>query len=305
MRERSKGSERSESATRAGLRLYRLVLALYPRDFRARHGEELWQTGRDMAEAAGGFGGVSFWLALYVDTVLGALDERWNLMRRSVWVAWLAAIATLLAVAVSVAASLNLYLLEDGNPLTIPAYSVSSLLRFSYDVAYVAALVAGVAGVAVVVAAITAARVARWVMVGLAAVVALGGFGGLLVRRPVVGLAFMVGFGALTALCLLASWGANRALTRRATTRVSALVGGCAGAGVAILVDAVALVTHTLALNPVSHALYMQAQIGQSRYNAALIGMVAQAALVVLCALLLALALWSVRGGRGATPAAG
>ncbi|HEX9035490.1 MAG TPA: hypothetical protein VF808_00700 [Ktedonobacterales bacterium] len=289
------------------LRLYRLLLTIYPRAFRAHHGDELWQTGRDMAESrAAGGATATFWLALYADILAGALGERWNQMRGSTWTVWLAAGATLLAVLVSVAAGLNIYLLEDGNPLTSAAYSVSSLLRFSYDMVYVAALVAGVTGVAVAAAAFTSAQIARWVTIALAALVALGGFGGLLARRPAVAVAFIVGFAALTALCLLASWGVARALANRASTRTATLIGGCVGAGVALLVDAAALVIHTLALNPVSHALYMQAQIGQTRYNAALIGMVAQASLVILCALLLALAIWSGRtSGHGGAAALG
>jgi hypothetical protein len=289
-------SGRGDSA----LRLYHWLLALYPRGVRKRHGDELWQTGRDMVEAAraGGAVGARFWLALYADTLVAALDERWRAMRGSAWTAWLAAGATLLAVAVSIAASLNLYLLEDGNPLTDAAFSASALLRFSYDGAYIAALVAGLAGAAVVACALLPARVATLGALGLAALIALSGFGGLLARHPLNGLALIGAFTGLALLCLLAGWGVARTLARRAGARRASLIGACAGAGVALLADAAALVAHTLALNPVSHALYMQGQIGATPYNATLLGMLAQALMVALCAALLALALWPDRGVR-------
>lgn len=287
----------------APLRLYRWLLALYPRGVRERHSEELWQTGRDMAESAraGGAGrdaGARFWLTLYADTLVAALDERWRAMRGSVWTAWLAVGVTLLAVAVSVAASLNLYLLEDGNPLTDAAFGGSALLRYSYDGAYLAALVAGVAGAAVVLCALLPGRVAALGALGLAALVAFGGFGGLLARRPLNGLALIGVFAGLAVLCLLAGWGVARALEPRSGARRARLIGGCVGTGVALLADAAALIAHTLALNPVSHALYMQGQIGATPYNATLIGMLIQALLVALCAPALALALWSGRRAR-------
>lgn len=55
---------------------------------------------------------------------------------------WIALAATLFAGLIAILASLNLYLLEDDNPLTTAAYSASPLLRFSYDGAYLSALVA-------------------------------------------------------------------------------------------------------------------------------------------------------------------
>ena len=57
---------------------------------------------------------------------------------------WLLRTVTLIAFIISLLASLNLYLLEDGNPLTQGAYLASPLLRFSYDGVYLSALAAGV-----------------------------------------------------------------------------------------------------------------------------------------------------------------
>jgi hypothetical protein len=265
----------------------------------------MWQTCRDLAEEARAVGLVNsarFWLAVFGDTLAGALVERTRRMRGMSWAIWLAAWATLVAVTVSVAASLMLYVLEDGNPLTDAAYRASPLLRFSYDGAYLAALVAGVAGCAIVLYAALPARVATGVAAGLAALVALGGFGGLLVRFPRSGLALIGSFAGLALLCLLAGWGVTRWLAPRRGPRAAALIGACAGAGVALALDAAALIAHTLAINPISHALYMQGQINETHFNALLIGMVAQALMVALCVLLLVVAL---RSGRGGSPGGG
>ncbi|MDE3229738.1 MAG: hypothetical protein KGO05_07635 [Chloroflexota bacterium] len=220
------------------------------------------------------------------------------------WTTWLAFGATLLAVVVSVAASLNLYLLEDGNPLSAAAYGSSALLRFIYDGAYLAALVAGVAGVALLAYALAPARVATLAALGLGALVALGGFGCLLARHPQTGLALIGAFAGLGLLCLLAGWGVARALAARCGLRAASLLGACAGAGLALVADAAALIAHTLALNPVSHALYVQGRIGATPFNALLIGMAAQALLVTACGLTLALAWRSRNSGRGAAPPA-
>jgi hypothetical protein len=283
------------------LRLYRLALLLYPRAFRERHGEELWQTCRDLtqeAHASGWLASARFWLAIYADTLAAALGERTRAMRTVSWVARLAAGATLLAVAVSVVASANLYALEDNNPLTVAAYGASPLLRLSYDGAYLAALAAGVMGVTIGLHALLPARIALTTALGLAALVALGGFGGLLIRYPLSGLALIGGFGGLVALGLLTGRAVTQRLAGRMSARASALVGACAGAGIALALDAAALIAHTLALNPISHALYMQGQISGSHYNALLLGMTAQTLTAALCALLLAVALWPGRGAH-------
>lgn len=293
----------------APLRLFRLALLLYPRAFRDQHGAEMWQTCRDLAEearAGGILAGARWWLAIYTDTLAGALLERTRGMRSVSWGVWIAAGATLLAVVVSVVASANLYLLEDNNALTSAAYGASPLLRFSYDGAYLAALAAAVAGAALVAYATVPARVATGGALALAALVALGGFGGLLARHPLSGLALIGAFAGVVALCLLAGWGVSRRLAGRMSARAAALVGACAGGGVALALDAAALITHTLTLNPISHALYMQGQVNATHFNALLIGMGAQALTVALCGLLLGVALWSSRtAGRDGAAAAG
>jgi hypothetical protein len=50
---------------------------------------------------------------------------------------WIAPAATIIALVASLVTSLNLYLLEDDNPLTQAAFSASPLLRLSYDGVYI------------------------------------------------------------------------------------------------------------------------------------------------------------------------
>ena len=207
---------------------------------------------------------------------------------------WGALVATLVAFAVALVVSLNLYFLEDGNPLTSAAYSASPLLRFSYDGVYLSALVAGVAVCGMLGYAL--ARSDAPVLLGLGVVallVILGGFGGLLVRQPVSFLVLVLAF----VLLAVGSFLAGRALAARTRpalgARSAALLGACISTGLALLVNGVALVAHTLALNPVSHALYMQGQLGASHFNGLLIGMALEVLALCICLLSLALALRS------------
>src|SRR6185437_12616996 len=113
---------------------------------------------------------------------MASQELAWNFRPRL----WIAVAATILTCTVSLLASINLYLLEDGNPLTQTAYSASPLVRFSYDGVYLSALVACVAVCAIVGYAIT--RTGTSVIIGLILVsllIILGGFGGLLLRYHV------------------------------------------------------------------------------------------------------------------------
>ncbi len=185
------------------------------------------------------------------------------------------------AFVVSLLASLNLYLLEDQNPLTLIAYRSAPLLRVSYDAAYISALVAGVMMFALLVRLFAPRGRAALAAIGaLAVVVALGGFGGLLVRAPLNFLALFAGFGALTLLCLFVAERTSARLRDASSDRSAALMGSCAGVIVALLVNAAALAPHTVALNPVSHALYMQGQIPGTHLNALLLGAALQLLLV-------------------------
>lgn len=213
---------------------------------------------------------------------------------------WAALVATMLAFVVSLLASLNLYLLEDDSPLTQAAYSAAPLLRFSYDGVYLSALVAGVAVCAI--AGYAAVRSEAAVLLGLAVLallVALGGFGGLLVRHPATFLVLFLAFAGL----ILASVLAGRAVAARMRSQLgrqpAALLGACVSAGVALLVNLVLLVPHTIALNPVSHPLYMQGRIGGTRLNSLLIAMAIELLTVSVCALSIGAALRGASRSRG------
>lgn len=205
---------------------------------------------------------------------------------------WVALATTVIAFLVSLLASINLYLLEDNNPLTQAAYSASSVLRLSYDGAYLSALVACVAVCAIVAYAIIQADAP--VTIGLiivALLVVLGGFGGLLIRYPATFLALFLAFMGLMLVSLLVGRVVTARLRQRIGQRKAAILGACISTGIALLVNVVAMVTHTLALNPVSHALYMHGQIGTTYFNSVLIGMVIETLAMIACLLSIGVAL--------------
>jgi len=77
--------------------------------------------------------------------------------------------------------------------------------------------------------------------------------------------------------------------------RSAAMVGACVSAGIALLVNVVALVLHTLALNPVSHPLFMQGQIGQTHFNSLVIAMGIELLAVIIFVLGIGFALRSAK----------
>jgi hypothetical protein len=205
---------------------------------------------------------------------------------------WMAIAATAFAFVVSLLASINLYLLEDNNPLTQAAYSASPVLRLSYDGAYLSALVACVAVCAIVAYAIIPADASVTIgLIIIALLVTLAGFGGLLIRYPTTFLALFLVFAGLLVVSLLAGRVADGWLRLRLDRRRAAILGACVSTGVVLLVNAIAMVVHTLALNPVSHALYMQGQIGTTRLNSVLIGMGIEILAIIVCLLSIGVAL--------------
>lgn len=205
---------------------------------------------------------------------------------------WLALATTIFAGIVTFLASLNLYLLEDGNPLTEAAYSASPLLRFSYDGVYLSALVAGLAICALL--CYTLVRETRFVTIGLGIVsllVIFAGFGGLLIRQPLAFFGLALIFVVLTLLSVLAGQAVNTRSRQISGPRLASMLGGCVSAGVALLANLLAQVFHTLALNPASHLLYMQGQIGGTHLNSVLIATAIELLSVVACLLSIGLAL--------------
>lgn len=204
---------------------------------------------------------------------------------------WVAFTATLFAGIITFLASLNLYLLEDGNPLTTTAYSVSPLLRFSFDGVYLSALVTGVAICALVGHLLV--KSSTPILIGFLIVslfVALAGFGGLFKRYPSTFLVLFTVFAGLTLISVVGGRIAAARSHRRLGQRSAAILGSCVSASIALLANLVALIPHTLTLNPVSHPLYMQGQVGSTHFNSVLIAMGIELLSIAICALTIGLA---------------
>jgi hypothetical protein len=187
---------------------------------------------------------------------------------------WIAFTTTIIAFIATMLASINLYLLEDSSSLTEAAYAISPLLRFSYDVVYLSALVSCVALCAIVAYMITQSETTVIISLILVTLfIAFAGFGGLLLRQSTT---FLVLFLVLVALALI-SQVIRRAVSRRFRARLgqrsAAILGGYAGIGIVFLINTIALALHTITLNPVSHALFMQGQIGDTHLSSLLIAM--------------------------------
>jgi hypothetical protein len=291
--------------------LYGRFLHAYPATFRRVYGARMAHVFRDSCrDALQRHGMVSlapFWLQTLSDLLLTACLARWSVLKEKIRAMtssthsqnfplrlWVALAATLLAFAVSLVASLNLYLLEDANSLTQAAYAASPLLRFSYDGIYLSALAAGVAVCAIVGYALvqrTVLVVASLIVVAL--LIAFGGFGGLLVRHAATFLVFFAVFLALTLISFLIGRAVATRAGRQLGQRPAAVLGACVSVGSVLLVNVVVLVLHTLILNPVSHELYMQGQIGETHLNFTLIAMGFALLSMIACAISLGRA-WHV-----------
>ncbi len=286
--------------------LYGFFLHAYPATFRDAYGSRMLQvfqdSCRDTLQKHGLIGLVVLWLHVLSDLTITVPLERWHSLKEKVGIMtetqhfplrlWIALIATVLAFVVSLVASLNLYLLEDTSQFTQAAYSASPLLRFSYDGIYLSALAAGVGICAIIgYALVQNGLLVSIGLVVLALLVALGGFGGLLVRHPVTFLIFFAAFFIL----LLISFLAGRTVATRARRflgqRPAAVLGACAGAGGVLFINVATLVLHTLLLNPVNHALYMQGQIEGTHLNFSLISMGVAFLTLIACGVSLARAL--------------
>jgi hypothetical protein len=306
-------SRKSRDRSRAialSLRLYHFCLRAYPQQFRHTYGERMMRVFRDhcraIAEQHGVLSLIPLWLHTFSDLIYTAGLERWQVFKeKNAMVTsrypqqfslrlWFALTATIIAFVVSLVASLNLYLLEDANPLTQAAYSTSSVLRFSYDVVYLSALAAGVAVCAIVGYALV--QRTALVTTGLLIVmllVAFAGFGGMLVRHVSTFLILLLIFSALTLISLLTGHVATTRALRFLGQRPAAVLGACVSVSCVLLINVVALVLHTLLLNPVSHALYMQGQIGDTHLNFSLIAMGIALLALIGCAISLGFALHS------------
>lgn len=283
---RSKRQQRGvQRALTLSVLVYRLLLLAYPASFRRTYGQRLLRVFRDACHDALNQRSVSallaFWGRTIADLTWTACCERWQSFKECVYAMtvsrssqplparlWVALAATLLAFSVELLASLNLYLLEDASPLSQAAYSVSPLVRFSYDTVYLSALASAVTACAAVGYALVQRRLlVSGGLVVVTCLVALGGFGGLLVRHGVTFLLLLAVFLMLTLGGFLLGRMATARSGRTLEPRSAAVLGACVGVGGMLLVNLVAQVLHTLSLNLVSHALYMQGQIGGTHLN--------------------------------------
>jgi hypothetical protein len=288
---------------------YGLFLHAYPSSFRRLYGTRMVHVFRDSCRDAlqrqGPGGLILLWLFILSDLVFSACLERWQVLKevtRSMALnrqnptfplrLWLAIAATAVAFVVSLVASLNLYLLEDSNPLTEAAYSASPLLRFSYDGVYLTALAAGVAVCSILVYTLKQNETLVVVcLIFVTLLVAFGGFGGLLVHHSDIFLIFASIFFALTLISFLCGRLVATHAGHLLGQRSAAVLGACVGVGCMLLVNVVAIVLHTLLLNPVSHALYMQGQIEGTHVNFSLFAMGLAFLTMITCVLSLGYAL--------------
>ena len=289
--------------------LYSLFLHIYPAAFRRAYGVRMARVFRDSCRDALQQHGLAtlipFWLRTLSDLFSNACSEHWSVFqertramstltdRRTVPLRlWLALTATILAFAVSLVASLNLYLIEDPSPLTQTAYGASPLLRFSYDGIYLSALAAGVTMCAIIgYALVKRAGLVLPVLIVVALLVAFGGFGGLLVRHAIMFLVDLIVFLGMSLLSWLVGRGIATRMVHRLGQRLAGMLGACVSACCVLLINVIALVLHTLLLNPISHALYMQGQIGGTHFNFSLIAMALAFCTLIVCVVSLGYAL--------------
>lgn len=271
--------------------LFSIFLHAYPAPFGRMYGSRMTRVFRDSCRNAlqrrGLAGLILLWLSTLSDLVRTAYLERWQVFKEEAHSMaldthfqnfslrlWIALAVTVVAFTVSLVASLNLYLLEDTSNLTQAAYSASPLLRFSYDGIYLSTLAAGVAACAIVgYVLVQRESVVIVSLIVVALLVAFGGFGGLLAHHFITFLVFVTVFFALIVISFLCGRAVATHASRRLDHRPAAVMGACVSVGILLLVNVAALILHTLLLNPISHALYMQGQIGGTLLNFSLIAM--------------------------------
>lgn len=307
---RSKHPKRQErSALACSTWLYHLFLHIYPAPFRREYGSRMAHvfrdSCRDVLQRHGLLAIIPFWLQTLSDLFGNACLEHWSVFqqrtrgmtafndRRTVPLRlWIALTTTILAFAIELLASLNLYLIEDSSHLTQMAYGASPLLRFSYDGIYLSASASTVTICAIIGFALVP-RVIFMVpgLIVFALLVAFGGLGGLLVHHATLFLVNLIAFLFLALLSLLVGRGVAKHTMHWLGQRSAWMLGACTSTCSVLLINVLALVMHTLLLNPVSHALYMQGQIVGTHFNFSLIAMGLALFTLMTCAVSLGCAL--------------
>lgn len=158
----------------------------------------------------------------------------------------------------------DVYLIEDGNPLARLAYRAAPALNTSFAAIYTTALGVGV------LAIVAAGRfvVARWGMTSMShaaplvalvvAVAALAGLWGLAIRHPVTFVLLVAGLAAFVTVALvmgraIVTWWSHGAATGSAAEGVLAV---CAAAVLGMSVNVAVSIAHTVIMRIAASALY-------------------------------------------------
>lgn len=163
--------------------------------------------------------------------------------------------AVLLAAFVAFLNSLNLYQIEDDSALARAAYQANPILNVSFSVIYITAIVIAVAAISLGVQ-LTLSLWSEGPVSGvylfaacLAIFAALGAFWGLALRHP---LSFFLSIGLFAALIVVVlAFGRSVALKffpPRAEQRVTAISSFCISLALALLVNVLVAVLHTVLL---------------------------------------------------------
>ncbi|HTI15333.1 MAG TPA: hypothetical protein VL461_12335 [Dictyobacter sp.] len=280
---------------------YRLLLHAYPSSFRHDFGERMIGVFRDSCRTALQQHNIqaliAFWLHTSFDILISSCLEQWSVVKEKIYAMTtstnerqsqlhlrVARATTLFAFIASLAASLHLYLLEDASPLTQTAYAASPILRFSYDATYITTLAAAVAVCSIVGYALLQRTTQVAISISIISLlIAFGGFGGLLIRHPMNFLMLFSLFVALVIISFLLGQVVAKHAAQRIEKRRALMLGACVSVGSILLINIAALILHTILLNPVSHALYMQGQIAGTHWNSLLIAMVAAFLAMIIC----------------------
>jgi hypothetical protein len=184
---------------------------------------------------------------------------------------WLTVAGTLAAALVAFLGGLDVYLYEDGSPLTHAAYRAAPFLSLSFSLIYVTALAIGVAAVMLLARLALATAGSAHPGAGDLAALPLVAFGaplafwGIALRQPGAFLALVLMLAGGVGLMTLVTRFAVARLKRMAVVRPAAeVLGACAGLITLLLVDGGLVLAHLLVLRVASPDLYATTLLGGS-----------------------------------------
>lgn len=184
---------------------------------------------------------------------------------------WFTVAGTLAAALVAFLGGLDVYLYEDGSPLTHAAYRAAPFLDLSFSLIYVTALAIGIASVVLIARlALAASGSAHPGASDLAAapLIIFGAplaFWGIALRQPGAFLALVLILAGGVALMLLVTRLAVARLLRMAVAQpAAATLGACVGLVTLLLVDGGLALAHLLVLRVAGPELYATTLVGGS-----------------------------------------